>query len=227
MPFSYETKATATKNNHEENLKNPIEALEKHVSKNPEANATYQQVIVAQELGELMQELKTVLMEQTPKKTGFSSKPESQLKKLVEEEVKRQFEDNGCIQIYQEEFLKSEGLNKVLESHTIYKDAKKKIKVEIEKSTIRDAVRKVNKDELKKRGDKVALGRPCNNSEEVLRKNEEEKININLEEAIALVLEIAEDFIKESKAGSIGRNPRLKSAVSYLHQYIEGKGALA
>ena len=62
---------------------------------------------------------------------------------------------------------------------------------------------------------------------EFISTSEEEKININLEEAIILVLEIAEDFIKESKAGSIGRNHRIKSAVSYLHQYIEGKGALA
>ena len=146
---------------------------------------------------------------------------------MIEEEVKRQLEENSCSQIYPEEFLKSEGYKKVLESHTIYKDAKKKIKVTIQKSTIREAVRKVNREELEKRGKKVALGRRRKNSDEVLRKNEEEKINMNLKEAIALVLEISEDFVKESKEGSIGKSSRLKSAISCLHQYIEGKGEFA
>ena len=214
MQTSAETTAIATKNNHEEKFKEDV----------IEVIASQQSKLLIKEIQNL---LKSHFPEQTPKRLGFPSKPESQLKKLIEEEVKRQLEENSCSQIYPEEFLKSEGYKKVLESHTIYKDAKKKIKVAIQKSTIREAVRKVNREELEKRGKKVALGRRRKNPDEVLRKNEEEKININLKEAIALVLEISEDFVKESKEGSIGRSPRLTSAISCLHQYIEGKGEFA
>ena len=56
----------------------------------------------------------------------------------------RQFEDNGCIQIYQEEFLKSEGLKKLLESHTIYRDTERKIKAEVKDSTIKRWLREAN-----------------------------------------------------------------------------------
>ena len=48
-----------------------------------------------------------------------------------------------------------------------------------------------------------------------------EQVNIDLKEAIALVLEPTELFIKDAKAGTIGKSPRLQSAVSCLKEFIE------
>ena len=48
-----------------------------------------------------------------------------------------------------------------------------------------------------------------------------EQFDIDLKEAIALVLEPAEFFIKDAKAGTIGKSPRLKSAVSCLKEFIK------
>ena len=48
-----------------------------------------------------------------------------------------------------------------------------------------------------------------------------EQVNIDLKEAIALVLDPTEFFIKDAKAGTIGKRSRLKSAVSCLREFIE------
>jgi len=48
-----------------------------------------------------------------------------------------------------------------------------------------------------------------------------EQVDITLKEAITLILEPTEDFIKDAKDGTIGKSPRLKSAVSYLKEFIE------
>ena len=48
-----------------------------------------------------------------------------------------------------------------------------------------------------------------------------EQFDITLKEAITLILEPTEDFIKDAKAGTIGKSPRLKSAVSYLKEFIK------
>ena len=47
------------------------------------------------------------------------------------------------------------------------------------------------------------------------------EVNIDLKEAITLVLEPAELFIKDAKEGTIGKSPRLQSAVSCLKEFIE------
>ena len=47
------------------------------------------------------------------------------------------------------------------------------------------------------------------------------EVNIDLKEAITLVLEPTELFIKEAKEGTIGKSPRLKSAVSCLKEFIK------
>ncbi len=48
-----------------------------------------------------------------------------------------------------------------------------------------------------------------------------EQVNIDLKEAIALVLEPTEFFIKDAKEGTIGKSPRLQSAVSCLREFIK------
>ena len=48
-----------------------------------------------------------------------------------------------------------------------------------------------------------------------------EQVDIDLKEAITLVLEPTEEFIKDAKAGTIGKSPRLQSAVSCLKEFIE------
>ena len=48
-----------------------------------------------------------------------------------------------------------------------------------------------------------------------------EQVDIDLKEAIALVLEPTEEFIKDAKAGTIGKSPRLQSAVACLREFIE------
>ena len=48
-----------------------------------------------------------------------------------------------------------------------------------------------------------------------------EQINIDLKEAIALVLEPTEEFIKDAKEGTIGKSPRLQSAVVCLKEFIK------
>ena len=47
------------------------------------------------------------------------------------------------------------------------------------------------------------------------------EVNIDLKEAITLVLEPAEEFIKDAKEGTIGKSPRLQSAVSCLREFIK------
>ena len=48
-----------------------------------------------------------------------------------------------------------------------------------------------------------------------------EQIDITLKEAITLILEPTEEFIKDAKEGTIGKSPRLQSAVSCLKEFIE------
>jgi hypothetical protein len=48
-----------------------------------------------------------------------------------------------------------------------------------------------------------------------------ERFDITLKEAITLILEPTEDFIKDAKAGTIGKSPRLQSAVSCLKEFIK------
>jgi len=48
-----------------------------------------------------------------------------------------------------------------------------------------------------------------------------EQFDITLKEAITLILEPTEDFIKDAKEGTIGKSPRLQSAVSCLKEFIE------
>ena len=48
-----------------------------------------------------------------------------------------------------------------------------------------------------------------------------EQVDIDLKEAITLILEPAEFFIKDAKAGTIGKRSRLKSAVSCLKEFIK------
>ncbi len=48
-----------------------------------------------------------------------------------------------------------------------------------------------------------------------------EQVDIDLKEAITLVLEPTEDFIKDAKVGTIGKSPRLQSAVACLKQFIK------
>ena len=47
------------------------------------------------------------------------------------------------------------------------------------------------------------------------------EVNIDLKEAITLVLEPTELFIKDAKEGTIGKSPRLQSAVSCLKEFIK------
>ena len=48
-----------------------------------------------------------------------------------------------------------------------------------------------------------------------------ERFDITLKEAITLILEPTEDFIKDAKAGTIGKSPRLQSAVACLKEFIK------
>ena len=48
-----------------------------------------------------------------------------------------------------------------------------------------------------------------------------EQVDMDLKEAITLVLEPTEFFIKDAKDGTIGKSPRLQSAVSCLKEFIE------
>ena len=48
-----------------------------------------------------------------------------------------------------------------------------------------------------------------------------ERFDITLKEAITLILEPTEDFIKDAKEGTIGKSPRLQSAVSCLKEFIK------
>ena len=48
-----------------------------------------------------------------------------------------------------------------------------------------------------------------------------EQFDIDLKEAITLVLEPTENFIKDAKAGTIGKSPLLQSAVSCLKEFIK------
>ena len=48
-----------------------------------------------------------------------------------------------------------------------------------------------------------------------------EQVNIDLKEAITLILEPTENFIKDAKAGTIGKSPRLQSSVSCLREFIK------
>ena len=48
-----------------------------------------------------------------------------------------------------------------------------------------------------------------------------EQFDITLKEAITLILEPTEDFIKDAKEGTIGKSPRLQSAVACLKQFIK------
>ena len=48
-----------------------------------------------------------------------------------------------------------------------------------------------------------------------------EQVDMDLKEAITLILEPTEDFIKDAKGGTIGKSPRLQSAVSCLKEFIE------
>ena len=47
------------------------------------------------------------------------------------------------------------------------------------------------------------------------------EVDIDLKEAITLVLEPTELFIKDAKAETIGKSPRLQSAVACLKQFIK------
>ena len=91
---------------------------------------------------QLIKDLQDFLKKQ--KKKEIPPKLKSKLVALVEKEVKRQFEENSGTQVYPEKFLKSEGLKKLLESHTIYRDTERKIKAEVKESTIKRWLREAN-----------------------------------------------------------------------------------
>ena len=48
-----------------------------------------------------------------------------------------------------------------------------------------------------------------------------EQVDMDLKEAITLVLEPTEEFIKDAKEGTIGKSPRLQSAVACLKEFIK------
>jgi hypothetical protein len=50
-----------------------------------------------------------------------------------------------------------------------------------------------------------------------------EQFDITLKEAITLVLEPTEEFIKDAKDGTIGKSPRLQSAVACLKEFIKNR----
>jgi hypothetical protein len=165
MSSSSATIETTTRGNSEVELKEEIiEEILKHIDKKAEAFAAQQSKLIP----EIQKFLKNHFLEQTTNKIGFPPNPKSRLKVLIKEEAKRQFEKNGFIKLNFKDFFNSAGLKKLRESHTICQDKKNKIKVTIADRTIEDVVREVNKEEFKKRGEKIPLGRPpiqpCSNN---------------------------------------------------------------
>ena len=79
-----------------------------------------------------------------PRTVHGEANARSKLKELIKEEAKKQFKKNNFSQIYLKEFLKSESLKKLLESHTIYRDTERKIKAEVKDSTIKRWLREAN-----------------------------------------------------------------------------------
>ena len=86
-----------------------------------------------------------------PRTVHGEANARSKLKELIKEEAKKQFKKNNFSQIYLKEFLKSEGLKKLLESHTIYRDTERKIKAEVKDSTIKRWLREANEELLAKK----------------------------------------------------------------------------
>ncbi len=166
MLSSTDTIETTKRNSEVEFKEEIIEEIQKHVDKKVEAITAQQSKLIQ----EIQGWLKNHFLEQTTNKIGFPPNPKSRLKVLIKEEAKRQFEKNGFIKLNFKNFFNSAGLKKLRESHTIYTDSEKKIKVTIADRTIEDVVREVNKEEFEKRGQKVPLGRnpinlPSNNSD--------------------------------------------------------------
>ena len=86
-----------------------------------------------------------------PRTVHGEANARSKLKELIKEEAKKQLKDQFSDQLLQKEFLKSEGLKKLLESHTIYRDTERKIKAEVKDSTIKRWLREANEELLAKK----------------------------------------------------------------------------
>ena len=124
-----------------------LEAMQRIADKNAEANLIQQDRMV-----KLIKDLLDDFNEQKSKKKGFPPNQKSKLKELIKEEAKKQLKDQFSDQLLQKKFLKSEGLKKLLESHTIYKNKEKKIKAAVKDSTIKRWLSEANVELLAKQG---------------------------------------------------------------------------
>ena len=124
MLSSTDTIETTKRNSEVEFKEEIIEEIQKHVDKKVEAITAQQSKLIQ----EIQDWLKNHFLEQTTNKIGFPPNPKSQLKVLIKEEAKRQFEKNGFIKLNFKDFFNSAGLKKIIESHTIYQDKKRQQK---------------------------------------------------------------------------------------------------